>query len=158
MKISIFLLFVSFNVISLMNTEESYDFDILIIKLKELGVYEILIDVNDYFGPDVAIGMCDESFPYTHFCEKVIRIYMTPNAPRSPNLRSFLISKKSKEKKTPLTEEQKRENYEILKKIIRSHNIPLLIRKALERVAYKIAKKFTEIFSVETSLFNISKN
>ena len=46
-----------------------------------------------------------------------------------------------------LTEEQKRKNFEILLELLYSLDVTKFVRALLRIVAYKIAKKFSAIFS-----------
>ena len=150
MKISIVLLIISFNVISIMKTEEYYGIEAFLEEILSNGFYDILRDIKNEFGPQVAIEVC-LLYRETGYCEPVIRIYMPGNRDDDP---------KGQNNERILTEKQKKENYEKLKKILSSLvpsslNLSSLndssFARTIEYLAYKIAVKFQEIFSIKNN-------
>ena len=67
------------------NVKGSYSIDSFITELQNNGYYDIIAQVNRYYGNDVAIEMCKmltESFS----CEELVRVYLgIPPKPPTPH-------------------------------------------------------------------------
>ena len=75
MKIFIPLFLILFNAI--INDDDGYGIDKFIEELIETGLYDLLKDIKDNFGIEVAIETCLLIYE-TNDCETVIRVYMNP--------------------------------------------------------------------------------
>ena len=71
----------------------SYSIDSFITELENNGYYDIIVQVNRYYGNDVAIEMC-KSLTQSFSCEELVRVYIgkppKPPTPR-PGGPSFVI-------------------------------------------------------------------
>ena len=76
MKIYFSILFILFK-IRISDDSGSYSIDPFIDTLIKNGVYDLLKDIRDYFGEEIAKEVCLELYP-TNDCEKVVRTYLPP--------------------------------------------------------------------------------
>ena len=60
---------------------EDYSYDKLIDYLKQTGIYNILVTVNNNFGNDITIDVC-QSIVQSYSCYDVVRNYIGPPSPR----------------------------------------------------------------------------
>ena len=60
---------------------EDYSYDKLIDYLKQTGIYNILVTVNNNFGNDITIDVC-QRIVQSYTCYDVVRNYIGPPSPR----------------------------------------------------------------------------
>ena len=144
MKVIIFLLFVIFA----FSGDATYSIDALLDYLQETGFYEIIFQVKNNFGNDVAIDFCKGIVKNAH-CEEVIRVYMPessglPHCPKD-EMNLDLKAKPSenfiKEIKILLKEASQVTKYYI---IFFVNNYNVLITKMNEKDILKLIKNFID--------------
>ena len=147
MKFYIALLFITINVINMIHSQ-SYSINPFLDKIIEDKTYDLLKDLKFSFGAEVSIEICLLIYP-TNDCNKVVMNYM-PTFPSSNNVKTFIqmINKKNVKK---LTEKEKRNNYQLLKSKLFTHNGRSKKKINVEIIADKIAKKYFLIFSTFTA-------
>ena len=66
------------------NVKGDYSIDSFITQLENNGYYDIIVEVNRYYGNDVAIEMC-KSLTQSFSCEELVRVYIgRPPKPPTP--------------------------------------------------------------------------
>ena len=146
MKFAIVLLFISFNVISFMHIDESYDIDIFLSDIIEKGFYYLFQDLKCFFNAEVAIFVCLD-FYQTENCEKLIRNFIS-DCPPENSIFSFI------ERPTSTDEERKQRNTQKLINILKKYP-HLITKEKLYRLVLKIVLKFRSLFS---KTLNLIKN
>ena len=87
MRISFVFLFILFKVIT--SDDESYSIEPFLVQLQKAGFYDLLLDVKEAFGDEVAIEVCLQLYE-TNDCEKVVKIYMIARNDNQKTVRNLI--------------------------------------------------------------------
>ena len=147
MKFYIALLFISFNVISLMKIEENYSIYDFLGEIQNNGIFNLLRNLMNDFGVNVAIKTCLKLYNSDH-CERTVRVFIsvTSTAPDPTSIPKNSEDPDDLKEMENLSEEEKRENLRKMASLINDYNGPSDIKRKLVLNIPKIAKEFKGIF------------
>ena len=146
MKISIVLLFISFNTINLMRIDGDYSIDPFLREIQSNGIYDLLTEISNSFGNEIAIEVCLQ-FYQTNDCEKVVNTYIGTSSLTNSAPQNF-----------DFTDEEKIENFQNLQRILFRYGFNKRSNFILFIIAFRLARKFPDFFKMLSPNLNLLNN